>query len=96
MTVTRTFTEALTDAHRRGDEDEINALLDMQIAVKQELRERIGQANDAAANFAHQLHQISVLLDSAKENDMSVADGNAVLLRGIGVATAALQEWADR
>lgn len=95
MTVT-TFTDELTAAHRRGDETELNRLLDMQSAVKSEINARIDAANDAAANFAHQLHAIANLLDGAAESGMSVEDGEAHLLKGVPIATAALQEWMDR
>lgn len=91
-----TFIELLTDAHRRGDEVVLNRLLDTQIAVREEIVERINAANDAAANFAHQLHALGNLIDGAREQEMSIEDGEAPLLTGISVATNALQDWMDR
>lgn len=90
-----TYTELLTAAHRSGDEVEVNRLLDVRASVKEEITERIGAANDAAANLAHQLKQLGLLIDSAKEQDMCIEDGDAPLLK-IGVATNAIQEWMDR
>jgi hypothetical protein len=91
-----TFTDLLTDAHRKGDETELNRLLDVQIAVREEIVERIKFANDAAADLAHQLHALGNLIDGAKEQGMSIEDGEAPPLKAIGEATTALQEWIDR
>jgi hypothetical protein len=96
MTVTLTFTGALTRAHQCGDEDEVNRLLDVQADVKAEVHARIDAVNDAAANFAHQLHALGVLTAAARENEMPIADGKLPLIRGVPIATAALQEWMDR
>lgn len=95
-TATNRFADEVTAAHRRGDETELNRLLDLQAAVKAELHQRIDQANNAAADFAHQLHAIGNLLDGAAESGMCVEDGKAVLLKGVGVATSALQDWMAR
>jgi hypothetical protein len=92
----KTFTQEIQSAHSRGDEDTVNELLDLKNAVRTEVRERIEFANNAAADFAHQLHALGVLIDGAKENGISLEDGEAPLLSGIGVATSALQDWMDR
>lgn len=91
-----TFPELLTAAHRKGDEIEVDRLLDVQASVRAEITERIAAANDAAANLAHQLHALDNLLRDAVAQEMSVEDGSAPLLTAIGVATFALQEWAER
>lgn len=96
MKTATTFTDLLTEAHTKGDEVELNRLLDLQAAVKAEVAHRINEANDAAANLEHQLHALGNLLDGAKEQGMDIGDGNAPLLKGIGVATSALQDWMDR
>lgn len=95
MKTATTFQDLLTTAHRRGDEDELNTLLDLQSNVKAEVFARIDAANDAAANLAHQLHALQNLIDGAKEQGMDLSDGEAPLLK-INVATVALQEWSER
>lgn len=91
-----TFTELLTEAHRKGDETELNRLLDVQSATKDEIAWRVEQANSAAAAYEHQLHALANLLDGAADQGMDVSDGQAPRLTGWAVATRASQEWADR
>jgi|GEM_PF-5916593 len=91
----KTFTQEIQSAHSRGDEDEINRLLDMQNAIKAEVSERIKSANDSAANLSHQLKALANLIDGAEENGVSIADGSAPLMPLMEVANA-IQDWLDR
>lgn len=88
----RTFSEELTDAHRRGDEDRLNELLDMQVAIKEECVERINAANSAAADLEHQLHALTNLIETARAYDMNIENGDAPLPKLQG-AVRALQDW---
>lgn len=90
-----TFKDQLTEAHARGDERELDILLDMQSSIRREVCERIEAANNAAANLAHQLHALGILIDAAKDQEMDISDGDAPTLK-VDVATVAIQDWMDR
>lgn len=90
-----TFAEELTAAHARGDEERLNELLDMRLAVKKEIRERIDAINTDCVDLVHQLKALSNLLDRAQEFDMDTGDGEAPTLK-LTEAANALQDWFAR